>query len=404
MSYYTMPQVPFNDSVYKLINPFFTNISNNSTENKKVRINHSLYDFLAEIKCDIDSVQTEWDNIKKYTNQYEFIHTNVPGSKYSVSKLKPLSRSYYKMIEICKLLNIVDLEDKITSFHFAEGPGGFVEALCDLRKNKSDTYYAMTLQDKNDMCVPGWRKSKHFLEKHENVIIECGATEDGNLLRKENLIDCYKKYKNTCDIVTGDGGFDFSIDFNNQELISSNLIFSQIAYAVACQKKGGSFILKVFDTFTDISVDFIYLLSNIYECVFMVKPNTSRPANSEKYIVCKNFRVENVNEFVKIFMDILKRIELSPNIVINRLFKEDVNIPILCVTRLEEINAIYGQQQIESIMGTLSLIKKVKNNYSEKYRLDKLKAHNLAKCISWCQKYEIPHNKTFNTNNFMNPQ
>jgi 23S rRNA U2552 (ribose-2'-O)-methylase RlmE/FtsJ len=397
-----MPQVPFTNNIYRFIKPLFTNIQN---ENRNVRINNSLYDFLAEIKCDIDTVQTEWDNIKKYTNQYEFIHTNVPGTKIPVSRLKPLSRSYYKMIEICKLLNIVDNNlDKITSFHFAEGPGGFVEALCDLRNNKNDTYYAMTLQDKNDLCVPGWRKSKFFLEKHQNVVIEDGITQDGNLLKKENLLYCFKKYKNTCDIITGDGGFDFSIDFNNQELISSNLIFSQIAYAVACQKKGGCFILKVFDTFTDISVDFIYLLSTIYESVYIVKPNTSRPANSEKYLICKNFRLENVSEYINIFISIFKNLEknLEETVVMNRLFREDVTIPIICITRLEEINAIYGQQQIESITGTLTLIKRVKNNYSEKYKLDKLKVQNIAKCISWCQKYEIPHNKTFNTNNFIN--
>lgn len=393
MSYHILPQIPYNNTFYKLINPFFSNI----TENKTVKINQSLFDFLAEIKCDIDSVPTEWDNMKKYTNQYEFIHTNVPGTKFPVSKLKPLSRSYYKMIEICKLLNIIDTEiSTITSFHFAEGPGGFVEALCELRKNKDDKYYGMTLQDKNDLCVPGWRKSKQFLEKNENVIIEHGKTEDGNLLKKENLSYCYENFKNMCDIVTGDGGFDFSIDFNNQEIMSSNLIFSQIAYAIACQKKGGNFILKVFDTFTDITIDLIYLLSNVYDSVFIVKPHTSRPANSEKYIVCKNFRVENTKEYIKIFIDILSK--LSENIVLKRLFKE--NIPTLFLNRMEEINAIYGQQQIESIVGTLSLIKKVKNNYSEKYKLDKLKTNNIAKCIAWCQKYGVPHNKTFNTNNF----
>lgn len=400
MSYHILPQIPYNDTFYKLINPFFTNI----TEDNTVKINQSLFNFLAEIKCDIDRVPTEWDNMKKYTNQYEFIHTNIPGTKHPVSKLKPLSRSYYKMIEICKLLNIVDTETKrttpITSFHFAEGPGGFVEALCELRKNKDDKYYAMTLQDKNDLCVPGWRKSKQFLENNENVIIEHGITEDGDLLKNENLSYCYEKCKNMCELVTGDGGFDFSIDFNNQEIMSSNLVFSQIAYAIACQKKGGHFILKVFDTFTDITVDLIYLLSNVYENVFIVKPISSRPANSEKYIVCKNFRVENTKEYMKIFIDILSK--LSENIVLNRLFKE--KIPIIFLNRMEEINAIYGQQQIESIVGTLSLIKKVKNNYSEKYKLDKLKANNIAKCIAWCQKYGVPHNKTFNTNNFIHSQ
>ena len=50
------------------------------------------------------------------------------------------------------------------------------------------------------------------------------------------------------DIITGDGGFDFSIDYNKQEILAVRLIFTQIVYALHLQKKGGTFILKIFDT------------------------------------------------------------------------------------------------------------------------------------------------------------
>ena len=48
------------------------------------------------------------------------------------------------------------------------------------------------------------------------------------------------------EIITADGGFDFSIDFNKQETLSIKLIFCQICYAIALQKSGGTFILKIF--------------------------------------------------------------------------------------------------------------------------------------------------------------
>ena len=47
------------------------------------------------------------------------------------------------------------------------------------------------------------------------------------------------------DIVTGDGGFDFSVNYDDQEYLALKLILSQIAYALTIQKKGGIFILKV---------------------------------------------------------------------------------------------------------------------------------------------------------------
>ena len=49
-------------------------------------------------------------------------------------------------------------------------------------------------------------------------------------------------------------GFDFSVDFNQQEKMSAKLIFAQICYALIMQKKGGHFILKFFDV--DLSIFF----------------------------------------------------------------------------------------------------------------------------------------------------
>ena len=55
------------------------------------------------------------------------------------------------------------------------------------------------------------------------------------------------------------------------------------------QKRKGTFVLKIFDIFNKLSVDIIYLLSYYYKKVFIIKPNTSRYANSEKYIVCMDY-------------------------------------------------------------------------------------------------------------------
>ena len=61
------------------------------------------------------------------------------------------------------------------------------------------------------------------------------------------------------------------------------------------QKQGGHFILKVFDIFHQSSVELIYLLSCFYERVYIIKPHTSRHANSEKYIVCKKFKFSDTH-------------------------------------------------------------------------------------------------------------
>ena len=55
-----------------------------------------------------------------------------------------------------------------------------------------------------------------------------------------------------------------------------------------CLLKRGTFVLKMFDIFHKTSVECIYLLSIMFQEVYVIKPKTSRTAKSEKYIVCKN--------------------------------------------------------------------------------------------------------------------
>jgi cap1 methyltransferase len=45
--------------------------------------------------------------------------------------------------------------------------------------------------------------------------------------------------------------------------------------------------VKLFDLFTPFSVSLIYLMYKSFQQICICKPNTSRPANSERYLVCK---------------------------------------------------------------------------------------------------------------------
>ena len=87
------------------------------------------------------------------------------------------------------------------------------------------------------------------------------------------------------------------------------LIFTQIVYALHLQKRGGVFIIKFFDTFTKASIDMIYILCCMYESVEINKPKSSRMANSEKYIVCKNFRYDNIDHISQKLIQIVKILE-----------------------------------------------------------------------------------------------
>ena len=87
------------------------------------------------------------------------------------------------MIEISNMLHLLDdfKNININTFHLAEGPGGFIEAMIYMRKNNNDNYHGMTLIN-NDPHVPGWKKSESFLKDNSNVNIEIGPSNTGDLL------------------------------------------------------------------------------------------------------------------------------------------------------------------------------------------------------------------------------
>ena len=381
MSYYQLPRTNF--FIPKYIDYIV------SDNNPPPFISNSLSMYLSEIKQRLEEIENEWDIHKKYTNPYEYIHTTLPIRKKCVSKYIPLSRSYFKMIEMIDTFNLKFDSKPINSFHLAEGPGGFIEAIANHRKCIHDNYIGMTiLDDKNDTNIPAWKKTETFLKKNKNVTIEKGKDGTGNILSIDNFVYCKEKYGSSMDLITGDGGFDFSVDFNNQEIHIADLLMGQIFYALVMQKKGGSFVLKIFDSFMEHTLDLLYILSSFYETVYIVKPYTSRYANSEKYVVCKNFLYSSNNLFYPALYNAFERMAINNG---NQKVVRFLNIPLTSnfLVKIEEYNAVFGQQQIENIHYTISLIE---NKYKQE-KIDQLLKINSSKCIYWCNKHNIPYHK-----------
>ena len=70
-------------------------------------------------------------------------------------------------------------------------------------------------------------------------------------------------------------------------------MYAEIYLALICLKEGGTYILKIFDIFNLNTIQLIYILSICFEEIFFIKPKTSRPSNSEKYVVCKNYKINS---------------------------------------------------------------------------------------------------------------
>ena len=367
-----------------------------SNKISEIDINILEYDLLMKYKNNISlpNISRYWDYAKKITNPYELVHlpTNRKKKNDSISFYNPLSRSYYKLWEIIDDFNIFEIlgDSSIKSAHIAEGPGGFIESFLNKRKPIIDDINAITLKSEKKE-IPGWRKGKYFIDRNPNITINYGSDDTGNIYNINNIVHFTKHVgENSCKLVTADGGFDYSIDFNKQEQLSYRLIFCEIVIAISVQKKGGVFILKIFDSCTNFTVKMMWLLSCIYEKLIITKPNTSRPANSEKYLVAINFNGIDKKYLLKLY-NVVKQWDVieKKGLHIIDIFGSQIQTKYLDILKYYNINNYH--MQIDNIKRTFDLIEKMKNNnYTESE--DKLIKIQITKSLEWCSIHMVDIN------------
>ena len=101
-----------------LLNEFLFNIDEKTVQPSYLHftkgnfiVNMSLREYLTKIKMEIDKYPEKWEQYKKITNKYEFINTTCiidkQNNNCSVCPYKPISRSYFKMIEILNTFDFI---------------------------------------------------------------------------------------------------------------------------------------------------------------------------------------------------------------------------------------------------------------------------------------------------------
>ena len=257
---------------------------------------------IMAVKDKIEALDKDktWELAKKMVNKYELVYThNDERLPPSISLITPLSRSFFKMVEILHVMSFFkDVPAKIISAHIAEGPGGFIQALYNLTesgKKRMGASIAMTLKPTNHN-IPGWKKSFSFLQRHRQVQIHYGADGTGDVYKAENQASYIAEVGKLggAHIFTADGGFDFSNDYTLQEMQIFRLLLSSTTTGLRVLRPGGFFVLKLFECTAPHTKLFVLLLSRCFQSWTLYKPAMTRPCNSERYFLGMGLRT-NVN-------------------------------------------------------------------------------------------------------------
>jgi hypothetical protein len=365
MNYYIIPKNNFNIR-------FNIQLTSNIV---KPYISYSLIFYMNDIYNQLFKIQEKEneditiDYVNKIVNTFEFIHSNVPGSTISVSKVKADAIIFFELMETFQVFNINDmlsLKDRINVAH--------------LTNNYTSTNYLLNM----------------LREEHEDNII----SEDFNY---DKLYELFIKntYKNKLDLIICEFHPD---EYNDTKKYINNMILVFLII-IKYQTNQGMCVIKMDNILYKAVIDVIFIISGIYDKIYLVKPSISNITKGERYLICKGFN-ENLNNQNKILENVEEQLiskmnnsELMSNQFINSII--DNELPYYFLNRLEESNLVIGQQQLEAYDQIINIFKN--NNREEK--IESLKRSHIQKCIQWCEKNQLPHNKFIDkTNIFLAPK
>ncbi|KAF9926684.1 FtsJ methyltransferase domain-containing protein 2 [Linnemannia zychae] len=206
-------------------------------------------------------------------------------------------------------------------FRFADlcsGPGGFSEYLLWRKHTWGERArgWAMTLKGDLDFQLEKFHRDAAV---HENLRVTYGKDGTGNILNQQN-IDAFAALVDRetegfgVGLVSADGGVSVDGDEAVQETLLQRLILCQILTMFLTLQKGGDFVVKVFDIFTPVTASLVWILSRSFEKICVMKPLTSRPMNSERYVVCRHLLKRRPTHVIDHLIEVNKRYqEISDN-------------------------------------------------------------------------------------------
>ena len=361
MNYYILPRTNNNFNICPTL----------QTDSIKTYTTHSLF------KCYNDTIQqisnTEKDFLKEYSKEltdnlfnyvhsHEYIFSCIPGTKICISKLKSTYYVFYDLYEILTNLNIFDcFTSDIHALYITEKCCDFEYCHHLLRDCETDIVISRDNIDNVNENV------NENLNEHDFIFYE---------IKKE--------------------------DTTNTNKYSLQLL-KILRVILLNQNNKGICIIKIDNLFYKPVIDILYIFSSLYEKVSIIKPNTSNIASFEKYIICSKFILNKENRdlyneyIIKIDLFLSEynvdlflseyNISITKNTNISSIISTDISCYFL--NKIDDINIIFGQQQLETIDQIINIFK----NKNREDKLDFLKKTNIQKSISWCEKYKVPYNK-----------
>ncbi|GLC36263.1 cap2 mRNA methylation [Pleodorina starrii] len=268
-------------------------------------------DGLNETKNRLDEWdRRRWENAASTANPADQVRAKL-RSEYRVELGTIAWAKMYETIWQCDMMPrnspAVEYRERgkagVVSVHLCEAPGAFIAATNHfVHTHRPDwrwDWMAVSLNpyfEGNDKAAMIEDDALISATQHKWCF---GADNSGDIRRIANIRAIWERARQLCRatgcpdgalMVTADGAVDTSMDPNRQEMITASLHYCEVVAALGVLAVGGNFVWKGFTLYEHPSICSLYLMGCLFDRVMVYKPATSKPANSEVYVVGHGFR------------------------------------------------------------------------------------------------------------------
>ena len=316
--------------------------------------------------------------------------------------IKINSSSFYKLWEIFFLFDLIN-EKELSCAVISNNTEGIIQSIVNFKQklgliNPQDKIYNLLIAQ-DDKIIENNKNLLGIYNKQYPKLIKSYKHPTYTNISDIKTILMYKKefnkLKTGANLIIGNGK-NKSKDIIYQEQESYILLLGEIIAALKTQNKEGNFILRISDTFTMPSIKLIYIIISFYKDSYIYKPFLSRPTDSEKFVVCKNFLYNN--DDTKLNKQIFSLETILANIKKDKYIYDiypELIIPQNFLNQFKFINIKLANPQQIMINEIIKYIKE--NNYfGDKYHLYKNQQINASKW--WLNTFFPPSNNLYEKN------
>jgi hypothetical protein len=257
-------------------NTFINRTKNGMNITKKIESNNKFYNIVEPFNY----------NIPDYKESLESLTTD-----YLNIKANSITRDLYISWEILSFFDLIDFKT-LNCLCFSEESSSIISSITKYReKNKSNN------------------KKDNYLEANDKSSLE-------------NITKKISKSEDYISLLYLDSPFKWT-NSDSQEGESYPIIISELITLLSVLNKNGNLIIKIYESFTKLSVKLIYIISSFFAESYVYKPFFSMACNTDRYLICNNFKLDQkkdkkkLTNIIKLFIDIESKIT-------NKLYVEDI--------------------------------------------------------------------------------